>query len=159
MMALVFFAFLSGIMTILSPCILPVLPVVLSAGVSGRSARPFGVITGFIAGVLVLHAGALPRRGSHRHSGRRAPLARRCNDSGIRRREPRPRSSRRLRTRDVPRDEFRGTASRNTWNAGNEGRRPRPQRLRVRRFRVRDSGRAQSRARLDAPASDPSWHR
>ena len=41
------FAFLSGIVTILSPCILPVLPIVLSGSVGGKS-RPYGVITGFI---------------------------------------------------------------------------------------------------------------
>src|SRR5208337_2743701 len=42
------FAFLSGVITILSPCILPVLPIVLSGGVGGGKARPFGVIAGFI---------------------------------------------------------------------------------------------------------------
>ena len=47
MLVLLPFAFLSGIVTILSPCILPVLPVVLSGSVGGRS-RPFGVITGFV---------------------------------------------------------------------------------------------------------------
>ena len=46
------FAFLSGIVTILSPCILPVLPVVLSGSVGGRS-RPFGVITGFVVSFSV----------------------------------------------------------------------------------------------------------
>lgn len=48
MMILLFFAFLSGIVTILSPCILPVLPIVLSGSVGGKR-RPFGVILGFIA--------------------------------------------------------------------------------------------------------------
>jgi len=48
MMILLFFAFLSGIVTILSPCILPVLPIVLSGAVGGKR-RPLGVITGFIA--------------------------------------------------------------------------------------------------------------
>ncbi|MBI9102753.1 MAG: cytochrome c biogenesis protein DipZ [Spirochaetales bacterium] len=46
MTVLLFFAFLSGIVTILSPCILPVLPIVLSGSVGGRR-RPFGVILGF----------------------------------------------------------------------------------------------------------------
>ena len=49
MWVLVGFAFISGIITILSPCILPILPVVLSGGVSGGKARPFGVVTGFVA--------------------------------------------------------------------------------------------------------------
>ncbi|HYW84642.1 MAG TPA: cytochrome c biogenesis protein DipZ [Spirochaetia bacterium] len=42
------FAFLSGVITILSPCILPVLPIVLSGGVGGGKARPFGVLAGFV---------------------------------------------------------------------------------------------------------------
>jgi cytochrome c biogenesis protein CcdA/thiol-disulfide isomerase/thioredoxin len=49
MAALLGFAFLSGVVTILSPCILPVLPVVLSGGVGGGKARPFGVVAGFAA--------------------------------------------------------------------------------------------------------------
>ena len=52
MWVLVGFAFISGIITILSPCILPILPVVLSGGVSGGKARPFGVVTGFVASFL-----------------------------------------------------------------------------------------------------------
>jgi len=48
MTLLLFFAFLSGIVTILSPCILPVLPIVLSGSVGGKR-RPLGVVTGFIA--------------------------------------------------------------------------------------------------------------
>src|SRR5208283_4200145 len=40
--------FLSGVITILSPCILPVLPIVLSGSVGGGKARPFGVLTGFV---------------------------------------------------------------------------------------------------------------
>jgi cytochrome c biogenesis protein CcdA/thiol-disulfide isomerase/thioredoxin len=42
------FAFVSGVITILSPCILPVLPIVLSGGVGGGRARPFGVLAGFV---------------------------------------------------------------------------------------------------------------
>jgi len=47
MMILAFFAFLSGIVTILSPCILPVLPIILSGTVGGKS-KPVGIVTGFI---------------------------------------------------------------------------------------------------------------
>lgn len=47
MLVLTFFAFLAGIVTILSPCILPVLPIVLSGSVGGKR-RPLGVILGFI---------------------------------------------------------------------------------------------------------------
>ena len=47
MIILLAFAFLAGIVTVLSPCILPILPIVLS-GVSGDKKRPFGIIVGFI---------------------------------------------------------------------------------------------------------------
>ncbi|MEK7673493.1 MAG: cytochrome c biogenesis protein DipZ [Patescibacteria group bacterium] len=48
MFVLIVFAFIAGIVTILSPCILPVLPIVLSSSIGGGKKRPFGVITGFI---------------------------------------------------------------------------------------------------------------
>ncbi|MBN2736376.1 MAG: sulfite exporter TauE/SafE family protein [Spirochaetales bacterium] len=48
MLVLIFFAFLAGIVTVLSPCILPVLPVVLSGSVGEGKSRPWGIITGFI---------------------------------------------------------------------------------------------------------------
>ncbi|MCY1151668.1 MAG: redoxin domain-containing protein [Sphaerochaetaceae bacterium] len=47
MMILAFFAFLSGIVTILSPCILPVLPIILSGTIGGKR-KPVGIVTGFI---------------------------------------------------------------------------------------------------------------
>lgn len=47
MMILAFFAFLSGIVTILSPCILPVLPIILSGTVGGKR-KPIGIVLGFI---------------------------------------------------------------------------------------------------------------
>jgi cytochrome c biogenesis protein CcdA/thiol-disulfide isomerase/thioredoxin len=47
MIILAFFAFLSGIVTILSPCILPVLPIILSGSIGGRR-KPLGVVTGFV---------------------------------------------------------------------------------------------------------------
>ena len=47
---LVVYAFLSGIVTVLSPCILPALPLVLSGGVTSGRGRPLGVITGFVLG-------------------------------------------------------------------------------------------------------------
>lgn len=49
MTVLLAFAFLSGLITVLSPCILPVLPIVLSGGVGAGKARPFGVLAGFVA--------------------------------------------------------------------------------------------------------------
>ncbi len=52
MFLLLLFAFFAGIVTILSPCILPVLPIILSSGIGGHDtgkSRPFGVVVGFIA--------------------------------------------------------------------------------------------------------------
>jgi cytochrome c biogenesis protein CcdA/thiol-disulfide isomerase/thioredoxin len=43
------FAFVAGAGTALSPCVLPVLPAVLSAGVTGGRRRPLGVVTGLAA--------------------------------------------------------------------------------------------------------------
>ena len=40
-------AFLEGVALIVSPCILPVLPLMLSASLDGGRARPFGIIAGF----------------------------------------------------------------------------------------------------------------
>lgn len=48
MAALTVFAFLAGAATALSPCVLPVLPVALSAGVTGGRRRPLGVVTGLV---------------------------------------------------------------------------------------------------------------
>lgn len=48
MIILVIFAFLAGIITILSPCILPILPVILASSMPGSTRRPYGIITGFI---------------------------------------------------------------------------------------------------------------
>lgn len=49
MLLLIGFAFIAGIVTILSPCILPILPIVLSGSISGDKWRPWGVVIGFIA--------------------------------------------------------------------------------------------------------------
>lgn len=51
MILLIVFAFLAGIVTVLSPCILPILPIVLSSTLGGQDigkSRPIGVVTGFI---------------------------------------------------------------------------------------------------------------
>ncbi|KKQ55938.1 MAG: hypothetical protein US74_C0021G0017 [Parcubacteria group bacterium GW2011_GWA2_38_13] len=40
-------------MTILSPCILPILPVVLSGSLGGGKKRPWGIIVGFVAGFTI----------------------------------------------------------------------------------------------------------
>ncbi len=41
-------AFIEGFALIISPCILPILPIVLSGSLTGNKARPLGIITGFI---------------------------------------------------------------------------------------------------------------
>jgi cytochrome c biogenesis protein CcdA/thiol-disulfide isomerase/thioredoxin len=41
-------AFLEGLALIVSPCILPVLPLVLAASVEGGRRRPYGIIAGFV---------------------------------------------------------------------------------------------------------------
>ena len=51
MILLIAFAFLAGVVTILSPCILPLLPIILSSSLAGQSLgkmRPLGVIVGFV---------------------------------------------------------------------------------------------------------------
>jgi len=40
--------FLEGLALIASPCILPILPIVLSAGIDGGKSRPYGLMLGFI---------------------------------------------------------------------------------------------------------------
>jgi cytochrome c biogenesis protein CcdA/thiol-disulfide isomerase/thioredoxin len=49
MALLLFFAFLSGLVTILAPCIWPLLPIVLSSAASGKGkARPLGITLGIM---------------------------------------------------------------------------------------------------------------
>jgi len=51
MILLIAFAFLAGIITVLSPCILPILPIVLTSSIGGVAtgkSRPAGVVIGFI---------------------------------------------------------------------------------------------------------------
>lgn len=51
MILLIIFAFFAGVVTILSPCILPILPIILSSSIGTQEigkGRPLGVVTGFI---------------------------------------------------------------------------------------------------------------
>jgi len=48
MTILIVFAFLAGIATVLSPCILPILPAILSASTLQGKWRPFGIVTGLV---------------------------------------------------------------------------------------------------------------
>lgn len=52
-MLLLLIAFVGGLLTVASPCVLPVLPVLLSGTVGGR-ARPGGIVAGFVASFVVL---------------------------------------------------------------------------------------------------------
>ncbi len=49
MIILILFAFIAGIVTILSPCILPVLPIILAGSATGGKRKPLGIVTGFVA--------------------------------------------------------------------------------------------------------------
>src|SRR5881394_4139339 len=68
MILLILFALVAGAGTAVSPCVLPVLPVVLSAGVTGGRRRPLGVVAGLavsftfatVALVYVIDALGLP---------------------------------------------------------------------------------------------------
>lgn len=51
MILLIAFAFLAGIITVLSPCILPILPIILTSSIGGVNtgkSRPIGVVIGFV---------------------------------------------------------------------------------------------------------------
>ena len=41
-------AFIEGFALIISPCILPILPIILSGSLTGSKSRPLGIIIGFI---------------------------------------------------------------------------------------------------------------
>lgn len=50
MIILLVFAFLAGVVTVLSPCILPLLPIILSSSAdSSGKKRPLGVVVGFVS--------------------------------------------------------------------------------------------------------------
>jgi cytochrome c biogenesis protein CcdA/thiol-disulfide isomerase/thioredoxin len=53
MLILLMVAFAAGLVTVLSPCILPVLPIVLGSSVNGGKARPLGVVAGLIVSFSV----------------------------------------------------------------------------------------------------------
>src|SRR6476619_5359788 len=68
MVLLALFALIAGAATALSPCVLPGLPIVLSAGATGGRRRPLGIVTGLtlsftfatVALVYVIDALGLP---------------------------------------------------------------------------------------------------
>jgi cytochrome c biogenesis protein CcdA/thiol-disulfide isomerase/thioredoxin len=68
MIVLLGIAFLAGVITAVSPCVLPVLPIVLAGGASGGRRRPYAIVAGlvtmFVVSILfatyVLHKLGLP---------------------------------------------------------------------------------------------------
>src|SRR4051795_429537 len=68
MALLMLFGFIAGAGTALSPCVLPVLPIALSAGATGGRRRPLGIVVGLavsftfatVALVYVISALGLP---------------------------------------------------------------------------------------------------
>jgi cytochrome c biogenesis protein CcdA/thiol-disulfide isomerase/thioredoxin len=48
MLLLLLFGFVAGAATAVSPCVVPVLPIALSAGVTGGRRKPLGVVTGLV---------------------------------------------------------------------------------------------------------------
>jgi cytochrome c biogenesis protein CcdA/thiol-disulfide isomerase/thioredoxin len=68
MVLLILFGFVAGAATALSPCVLPVLPIALSAGATGGQRRPLGIVAGLavsftfatVALVYVISALGLP---------------------------------------------------------------------------------------------------
>src|SRR5207237_8082957 len=49
MIVLLGIAFVAGLVTVLTPCILPVLPIVLAGGGSGGRRRPYAIVAGLVA--------------------------------------------------------------------------------------------------------------
>lgn len=49
MLLLLIFAFLAGVVTVLSPCILPLLPIILSSADGKGKQKPLGVVLGFVS--------------------------------------------------------------------------------------------------------------
>src|ERR671925_1744839 len=49
MVLLLLIGFLAGVVTAISPCVLPVLPIVLAGGASGGRRRPYAIVAGLVA--------------------------------------------------------------------------------------------------------------
>ena len=53
MLLLLGVAFVAGIVTAVSPCVLPVLPIVLAGGATGGKRRPYAIVGGLVASFTV----------------------------------------------------------------------------------------------------------
>jgi cytochrome c biogenesis protein CcdA len=68
-LVLIAVGFAAGLITALSPCVLPVLPILLAGGATGGRRRPYAIVAGLIAsftaftlaGVWLLDALGLPK--------------------------------------------------------------------------------------------------
>src|SRR5205809_7962419 len=54
MIILVPIAFAAGFITVFTPCILPVLPIVLAGGTTGTRRRPYAIVAGLVTTFTVL---------------------------------------------------------------------------------------------------------
>src|SRR6201994_3302681 len=53
MVLLLGIAFVAGVITAISPCVLPVLPIVLAGGAAGGGRRPFAIVGGVLTMVVL----------------------------------------------------------------------------------------------------------
>src|ERR671928_2066283 len=53
MVLLLVIGFLAGVVTAISPCVLPVLPIVFAGGASGGRRRPYAIIAGLVTTFVV----------------------------------------------------------------------------------------------------------
>src|SRR5437762_9701038 len=53
MLVLIGFGFLAGVGTAISPCVLPVLPIVLAGGAAGGRRRPYAIVAGLLTMFVV----------------------------------------------------------------------------------------------------------
>jgi cytochrome c biogenesis protein CcdA len=69
--------FLAGVITAISPCVLPVLPILLAGGASGGRRRPYAIVAGLVASFVVFTltaAWALDRVGLPKDALRNAAI-------------------------------------------------------------------------------------
>src|SRR5437763_7960498 len=59
MVVLLGIAFLAGVITAVSPCVLPVLPIVLAGGAAGGRRRPYAIIAGLVVSFTVFTLAAV----------------------------------------------------------------------------------------------------
>jgi len=53
MFLLILIAFVSGLLTVFSPCVLPILPIILASGIDGKTIRIKGIISGLVVSFTV----------------------------------------------------------------------------------------------------------